>query len=55
LPVRHNLDRHDISSFGERGFEFRFAGLGREVGYVNLFIHIFAPQISLFVETLSTK
>ena len=36
-----NLDRHDISSFGEKGFEFRFAGLEREVGYVNLLIHIF--------------
>jgi hypothetical protein len=41
LPVRDNLDRHDVSSFGEKGFEFSFAGLGREIGYVNLLIHLF--------------
>ena len=41
LPVRDNLDRHDVSSFGEKGFEFSFASLGREIGYVNLLIHLF--------------
>jgi hypothetical protein len=55
LPVRYNLDRHDISSLGEQHFEFRFAALEGEVGYVNFFIHIFAPQISLFSETLGTE
>jgi hypothetical protein len=55
LPVLDNLDRHDTSGFGEKGVEFRFAGLEREVGDVNLLIHIFAPQISLFAETLRTQ
>jgi hypothetical protein len=40
LPVPDNLDRHDISSFGEKGFEFRFVSLEREVAYVNFFIHL---------------
>jgi hypothetical protein len=55
LPIRHNLDRDDVSSFGEQDFEFRFAGLEREVGHINLLIHIVAPQISLFAETVGTQ
>jgi hypothetical protein len=55
LPVRYNLDGHDVSSLGEQHFEIRFAGLEKEVGYINLFIHIFAPQISLFPEALHTQ
>jgi hypothetical protein len=55
MLVRYNLDRHDVSSFGEKDFEFRFAGLEREVAYVYLLIHTFAPQISLFAETLRTQ
>jgi hypothetical protein len=39
MLVRYNLDRHDVSSFGEKDFEFSFTGLGREVGNVNLLIH----------------
>jgi hypothetical protein len=49
-----NLDGHDASRFREKSFEFGFGGLGREIGYVNLFIHIVAPRISLFAETLGT-
>jgi len=44
--VRYNLDKHDTSGFGENGFEFKFADLGREVGYIN-FLFIFPPWISL--------
>jgi hypothetical protein len=55
LPVGYNLDRHNVSSLGEQHLEFRFAGLEREVGYVNLLIHIVAPQKSLFAETLGTQ
>jgi hypothetical protein len=47
LPVLDNLDRPDISIFGEKGFEFRFAGLEREVGYINFLIHLSSLDISI--------
>jgi hypothetical protein len=37
----------DISSFREKGFEFRFAGLEREVAYVNFLIHLSSLDISI--------
>jgi hypothetical protein len=49
MPVLDNLDRHDISSTGEKGIEFSFAGLGREVGYINLLIHLSSLEISILL------
>jgi hypothetical protein len=40
LPVLDHLDRHDTSSLGEKGFEFNFSGLERDVSYINLLIHL---------------
>jgi hypothetical protein len=47
LPVLDNLDRQDTSSLGEKGFEFRFGCLEREVSYVNLLIHL--SSLDIFV------
>jgi hypothetical protein len=55
LPILDNLDGHDASGFREMGFEFGFGGLEREIRYINLLIHIFAPRTSLFAETLGTQ
>ena len=40
MLAHYNLDRHHISSFGEKDFEFGFAGLQREVDDLNLLIHL---------------
>jgi hypothetical protein len=50
LPVLDNLDRHDTPGFGEEGFEFRFGGLVREVGYVDFLVHISSFDISAWVK-----
>jgi hypothetical protein len=50
LPVLDNLDRHDTSGFGEEGFEFGFGGLVREVGYVNLLVHISSFDIPAWLK-----
>ena len=44
LSVLNNLDRHNISRFGEKGFEFRLGGLVRKVGYVNFLVRISSLQ-----------
>ena len=54
LPVLDHLDRHDASSLGEKGFEFNFSGLEREVSYINLLIHLSSLDISA-AEALHTK
>ncbi len=43
------------TSLREQHFEFRFLGLERKVGYVNLLIYRFAPQIPLFAETFGAQ
>jgi hypothetical protein len=50
LLVLDNLDRHDTSSLGEKGFEFSFSSLEREVRYVNLLIHLSSLGISILLK-----
>jgi hypothetical protein len=50
LPVLDNLDRHDISSFGEQGFEFSFSGLEREISHENFLIHLSSLDISILLK-----
>ena len=45
LSVLDDLDRHDIPGFREKGFEFRFGDLVREVGHVNFPIHFFSFDV----------
>jgi hypothetical protein len=54
LPVLDHLDRHDTSILGEKGFEFNFSGLEREVSYINPLIHLSSLDISA-AEALHTK
>jgi hypothetical protein len=54
LPVLDHLDGHDTSSPGEKGFEFSFSGLEREVRYINLLVHLSSLDISV-AETLHTQ
>ncbi len=39
LSVPDDLDRGDISRFGEKGSDLRFAGLEGYIGNVNFFVH----------------
>jgi hypothetical protein len=45
LSVLDNVDRHDIPGFREKCPEFILSSLVREVGYVNLSIHVASFEI----------